>query len=211
MNRILKLFGWIIVGSLLIVCTKTRPPAIKWEKLEFKIDSNHLGSAYVDSSLGLNFYPPRGWEPVPAEMFAQLQQKLTTNLGEINAYRLVPIRIFFDPQHQCLSSLASFQPRLADTLKFENFLSQAHDLLKKTRTYQLQRVGYFQINQLQIGQFLIMDEKNINFKLIGITPQARIFQIDYILPQANYSKFVSALESSIGSLNSYVPVTQHPN
>ncbi|MCI0511863.1 hypothetical protein L0128_01455 [candidate division KSB1 bacterium] len=211
MKRILKLFGWIGIAGFFMVCTRTKSPAIKWEKLDFKIDATQLGVADVDTSLGFNFYPPHGWAPVSSEMFTQLQQKLTTDVGEIQAYRLVPTRIFFDPQHQCLSSLAAFQPRLADTLKFDNFLTQVHHLLKKTRGYQLQRVGYFQLNQLQIGQFLIMDEKNVNFKLIGITPQAGIFQIDYILPQTYYSKFIKALEASIGSLNSSVSTNLIPN
>jgi len=191
----------IVIFGFMASCTKEREAKIEFLPLQFNVDQNLLSAVYADSSLAFQFQPPQGWNKLGGNDLEQLKQRIHLSISDTSIFRISPEQFFYEPVNKCLCALSSFTT-FPEGMRFDSFIRDFQKAFEASLTTQSVKQGYFQLDEFLVYQLLIMDEKNVSFKLICQGKTAQPFEIDYIVPMTVYESLLKSVESSIGSLKS---------
>ncbi len=198
---IMKKKNYYVLSFLLIfvACSGSEDKQIEFKELEFNIDADLLSDVYIDSVHAFQFQPPKAWNRVEPHVLLKLRQKIDLSISDTSIYRISPVQVFYQPTFPCLCALSSFD--LGNTAgSFDAFIKGFRKVLETRLTDQTIKHGFFRRNDILVYQILIMDEKNVNFKLVCQGTAAKPFEIDYIVPMSVYESTVKVIESSMGSM-----------
>jgi hypothetical protein len=173
--------------------TKKQP----YKTLVFNVDKTQLEPVITDTVLKIKIAAPRNWKMIDNSMFAQVVNKLDSQLtGDI---KLVPRWIFLNEGSRAMcvvSKLDSVDIALNETL------------LKMLTTAYRERFPNAKVEQtifmkdtFRIHQLMVVAADFVLIKLICDAPETHVFEVDYHIPRDVYQIELKAIESSIGSIN----------
>lgn len=187
----------ILIGALswLISCNQPQTSSGLTE-MQFDVDTALLAkNPVIDSSLGISFYTPNNW--VKREIG-------TLSLPEetLQGQYLVPEHYYMHPSDSSTMLIATLS-----NLSNEKIAMMRVDFYKIFNSQGIWndvQHASFSFNGFEADQFIMHNDKLINFKLLLTTAktvqQDQKISIDYILPRSHYEKNIKSVESSIGSL-----------
>ena len=187
----------ILIGALswLIACNQPQTSSGLTE-MQFDVDSALLAdSLVVDSILGLSFYTPKHWVKSEIGILSLPEETL-------QGQHLVPEHYYMHPTDSSTMLVATLK-----NLSNEQIAMMRVDFYKIFNSQGIWndvQHASFSFNDLNADQFLMHNDKIINFKLLvsakSAAPNGKRFSIDYIIPRSHYEKNIKSVESSIGSL-----------
>ena len=164
-------------------------------KIEFNIDYSLLDSDVVNKENKFRFSPPREWKNISETQLKMATERLQEALKIVKNYSILPIYIFVDKESNSVLNVAEIiLPKdKSDINYYEKCISGGPDSsnIRKAR---------FEKDGIAIHQYMIQNDKNVNFKLFFLNRGKSIIQFDYIVPVKYYSSKIKQLESSIGSI-----------
>lgn len=165
----------------------------------FPVDPALLGPIYTDSDLRMRFQAPSQFMTADSTFLAQVRHDLQ-NAGQNDPYALVPSMVFAIPGTDARCFIQTF------------FNAPSADFDEKWREGYLanarERAGSneFETELVERGnlEILAVTVKGVGFlnrRFLFETPQGRIVQIDYLLPDPIAGSHDPAVDSSIGALS----------
>ncbi len=174
------------------------------ETMRFSVNDALLGDARRFDEFGISLRPPVGWNALPDEQVAAIAdavgaaQPTTTPSAQSSESPAKPLAVFLRPEDASVLLVSSME------LNEDSDAKAYADRLRER--FGAIREGRFQVNGLEITQFLLQPKGKVNFKLLVTAKNAPTghsdhrLQLDYVVPQAAWMSQVHAVESSIGSL-----------
>jgi hypothetical protein len=168
------------------------------QELEFLVDEALIDSCYSDSSVKIAFCPPKGWNPLPDSALKEVRTRMETTM-QLSNIQIRLIQFFIDSTNSNFCSLMQVSVVAASPTMVHLAQIYEESLPEKFPKAQINK-GRFQIEKIDVIQFLILTEEQVIFKLLFASPTKSICQLDYAIARAIYPKVVRGIESSIGSL-----------
>jgi len=190
-HRFYLFFLFILVWS----CSQSEKTS-NLPELTFEVKPELRGSPFLSPKLGIVFYPPKNWELIDQNLMNAFKQKVTYIPALVH---LIPEAVFLKRNNGSCAILSSLaKPRNLKEIAsiYQKSLSKKYPSLK---------TGIYRYRDFVIYQYLIVDAKQVVFKLLVYYPRGIIFQIDYITPLTTYKSEVKGIETSIGSLAKLTP------
>jgi len=179
---------------ILVFCSReNKNSSEEIAEMGFEVDSTKLELTSYNQDLGIQFNAPREWKPIHRSLFEEFSKQSSTIFLEGNDFNVSPIFIFLNQQNNSFLYISQFQ-NLEDSTGLKKYKDLIQGILSPTK------VGDFLKDNIIFTQYLIQDEKRINFKLLFFNSQNQLIQFDYIVPNDCYLSELKAIESSIGSI-----------
>ncbi|MBN1155501.1 hypothetical protein JXB12_11335 [candidate division KSB1 bacterium] len=193
----------LMVSALFIAnCSRSSKDDDRYETLSFEVQSDLLSETFIDSTLGIQFAPPRDWKRIDSTLMSQLNDRLTLSENDSSAYAVTVREMFLDSVHTSLCAISTYE-RIDSTISFDDFINEFVEVAHINHASTIKKEGRSVINQLKFYQIIVMDKKTVNLKFVGKHHAPYPFQIDYIVPVNVYPNVIRSIESSIGSITRY--------
>lgn len=179
-------------------CSETK--TTNTDDIFFAVDRTLLNPAYIDSTLGISFCPPKGWNPLQDSTLKAARSRLENSTTNDDSLSFQLIQFFTNLEKSAFCSLTEVGS--ADSSETLISIAETYKTSLKSKFPNLEiRQGSFTTRGLNVVQFLIQLEEKILFKLIALLPNKKIVQLDYAIARTIYPNFIKHIESSIGSIN----------
>lgn len=196
-SRVLQFLLYIIIISGFIGCDSPNAKKQLDETLVFNVDKTLLEPMLTDTVLKIKMASPKNWKMIDNSMFAQVVNKLDTQLtGDI---KLVPRWIFLNEGSRAMCVVSKL-----DGVD----IAPDEDLLKTLTTAYQNQFSNAKVEQavfikdvFRIHQLMVVAADFVLIKLICDAPETLVFEVDYHIPKNVYKTELRAIESSIGSIN----------
>jgi hypothetical protein len=165
----------------------------------FPVDPALLGPVYTDSDLRMRFQAPAQFMTADSTFLARARQDLQS-AGQNDPYALVPSMVFAIPGTDARCFLQTFfnAPDADFDEKWrEGYLANAR-ARAGSNEFETELV---ERGELEILAVAIKGVGFLNRRFLFETPQGRIVQIDYLLPDQLAGSHDPAIDSSIGALS----------
>jgi hypothetical protein len=164
--------------------------------MQFDVDTALLAeNPVVDSSLGISFYTPKHWVKSEIGNLALPEEIL-------QGQHLVPEHYYMHPIDSSTMLVATLKNLSNEQIAMMRV--DFHKIYNSQGIWNDVQHASFTFNNLNADQFLMHNDKIINFKLLVSAKNAPAneerFSIDYIIPRSHYEENIKSVESSIGSL-----------
>lgn len=193
-----KITLFLLAGlSVWLSACKHRDLSDKTDSMIFNVESTLLSELPVtDSSLKIAIYPPKNW--MPSESITHQFSK--TGLADRD---MIPAHFFINMIDSSSMIITEFSDLSDEDLAIMRI--DFNRIFNENNFWNEIHHAEFSYNQFKADQYLMFNDKVINFKLI-ITSEAPVFEnrkiaLDYYLPRNSYEKNIRSVESSIGSLS----------
>jgi len=187
----------ILIGALswLISCNQPQTSS-GLQEMQFEVDTALLAeNPVVDSSLGISFYTPKHWVKSEIGTLALPEEIL-------QGQHLVPEHYYMHPIDSSTMLVATLKNLSNEQIAMMRV--DFHKIFNSQGIWNDVQHASFTFNNLNADQFLMHNDKIINFKLLVSAKNAPAneerFSIDYIIPRSHYEENIKSVESSIGSL-----------
>jgi hypothetical protein len=180
--------------SFLLFCSKPdKTPSPEVAELTFEVDSTKLELPNQDQDLGIQFNAPKGWILTPKTLLEAFSNRDSSIFLEEADFKITPISICLNQETRCLLYISKIHG-IQDSASVDKY----KDLIQ--RIFSPTKVGDFLKDNIRFTQYLIQDERRVNFKLLFFNSKNQLIQFDYIVPKDVYLSELKAIESSIGSI-----------
>lgn len=195
----MKIIILLWVPIIFFSCSTEDKPIHRNNEIIFNVDSSKIDKAILLTDLGISIAPPKNWLPIDSYAVSKIIQKVKHRLNSDSKFpNLIILKFFVDTASGAvllIGNIASKNP--ADSII--NYYEKSLEKVKDSFTFQKAK---FSKGEIDLNQYLILEKDWVNFRFLGISPQAKVFQIDYVIPKSNYSpELAKAIESSLGSLS----------
>lgn len=173
---------------------------------EFEVDPVLLGNVYRDSTLMLQFAPPRGWPPLDPSLMDAARKILDENLPAVERFSIRPHRIFYSPEKKLFMLISQFPnwPVVMDP--YVAFAEYRESLQRRVQGVEMSDT-FYQRGDLDVYQIVLTNPVMVNFRLMFIQEGRTPVQVDYLFPRGLYEEMIKGIEASVGSFQPYQP---HP-
>ena len=198
MKNLYNRFGLIfliLLPCLAMGCQKKEDasgPKRKDTLLTFNVDGTLLALPYINEDLGIQLRPPKNWLAKDDTTFSKL-----IRIDTKSPYQISPRQIFINDSLKCcciISEVDSVNIKEGD-LVLKAIEAQFRSFDPNGQIFPTE----FYTEHFRVRQVLAIAKNFVFFRLLCDHPKTKIFQVDYILPQATYQQYVRTIESSIGT------------
>lgn len=190
----------IIVISILsfVGCDKPNVKDKSYETLVFNVDESKLEPVFIDTELKIRLASPKGWKKVEESILSQVVNAIDTS--PIEGLEIVPRSIFLqeDSKAVCIVSKVDWTGIIPDETLLQNLTVAYQNEFPKATV----KKATFMKDAFRIHQLMVITPEFILIKLICDSPKTLVFEVDYRVPIEVYKSELSAIESSIGSIDS---------
>ncbi|MBD3160877.1 MAG: hypothetical protein GF346_01850 [Candidatus Eisenbacteria bacterium] len=170
-------------------------------QMEFDVDPTLLGFTYKDTTLDLQFAPPRGWPPLDPDLMDQTRAALKEMVPEGTRFHGDPVRIFAE-QGRRLFMIVAIWRNWEMALNPLPGLGEYREQIRAAMPDVEIQEDTFLLGDIAVYQLLLRNPVLVNFRLILIREGMKPVQVDYLVPRALYPELVKGIEASIGSIRS---------
>jgi hypothetical protein len=171
--------------------------------MEFAVDPALLGPAVTDSALRFTFRPPAVLMPADSGLVHRMRDEAQRGRRPDDPLAAEPVFFFVAPSGGALCRVGRFlapPPGRLDPVWVEACRAELQrQIAPAAVASDLFRVGRTTI----VAQFHAKSESMILFRLLCLGPGPVPFMVDYVVPIADYANLSRAIESSIGSLETF--------
>jgi hypothetical protein len=197
---VVAMLGAVVVPGCREADDAAPPPPPGPVGMQFNVDEALLGEPRAFVDYGISLRPPAGWSEMPQEQIARLTAAVQPPASAEPIEPPRPLAAFLLPKDPSVLIVSSI-PWSADEADLAQFQEQLRAQFGEVRH------GQFKVNGLDVQQYLLQPQGQVNFKLLVAAESAaagdsvgRRLQLDYVVPQEAWPAQVRAVESSIGSL-----------
>lgn len=181
--------------SWLVACNQPQTSS-GLPEMQFDVDTALLAeNPVVDSSLGLSFHAPKHWVKSEIGILSLPEETL-------QGKHLVPEHYYMNPADSSTMLVATLKNMSDEQIAMMRV--DFYKIFNSQGIWNDVQHASFSFNDLNADQFLMHNDKIINFKLLVSAnddpANEERFSIDYIIPRAHYEENIKSVESSIGSL-----------
>ncbi|HET9746379.1 MAG TPA: hypothetical protein VFP97_11750 [Chitinophagaceae bacterium] len=188
MNRSVTLF--LCLFTILVCSCNTTPPRTITE-MEFNVDSSIVNKPVTDSSLGIRYSVPAGWQAIEAPDEA-LQRAKSGNVRISNMLQ--------DPSGHVVFSLTDVR-QVPDSV-FRNMDENFKTVLNPSGSWNDIQRDEFITAGYQVKQYVMAKQGQTFFKMLFGDRTRPSFQVDYsVIIDSAYTLNTKTLESIVGSLH----------
>lgn len=163
------------------------------ESMQFQVNPELLGTRQRDTLLQITYASPIGFMTSTNEQ--AIRQGAMSHADEGVEIRTV----YQDDASQGFMVISAITEE-----RWEQLSSQSEQEPFSSEVWTNMNSAAYSYKDFDVRQWLLQNQEWINFKLIFRTEKERFFQLDYLLPTAQYNEQVAkAVESSIGSFTSF--------
>ena len=184
-------------------CQQKRDVDTSPETVRFAVDRSLLGAIIVDTALGVEFSPPRGWEKVSAQSLKRAEGSALVRLPDTAKHSkgAVP-RLLYAWTHAESGSvvIVSAVPHF-DTQDSSSSLQEYLQLYRSEPDLEDIRASVFYDGTFKVHQLLVTRQASVLFKMIfsvGRTPSP--VEFDFTITRDAYPQLIKTIESVAGSL-----------
>jgi hypothetical protein len=171
--------------------------------MHFTIDPSLLGSSVTDSSLRFTIRPPVTLVPADSGMVHRLHDDVMRAARPDDPLAVAPVLLFAAPTGGALCRvgrlLAPPRGRLDPGWVDSCRAALQRQVSPSVVASDLYRVGRTTV----VAQFLTRNESMVLFRLVCQGAGPAPFLVDYLVPVGEYPGLARAIESSIGSLETF--------
>jgi hypothetical protein len=172
-------------------------------QMQFAVDPSLLGPVVTDSVLRFTFRPPAVLAPAESALVRRLREEARRAARPGDPAAVEPAYLFAVPSGGALCRVGRFlepPPGRLDPIWVEANRNELERQITPAKvTSDLYRVG----RRTVVAQFHAASESMVLFRLLCQGPGPVPFQIDYVVPIGDYPNLSRAIESSIGSLETF--------
>lgn len=180
---------------------KGRTPSVA--EMRFAVDPSLLGPAVTDSFLRLTFRPPAELTPADTELVRGLRDEAVRAARPGDPLAVEPVFLFAKPAGGACCRVGRFlapppgrlDPVWVDSCR-AGLQRQVAPAAVESDLYRIGRVTV-------VAQFLVRNESMVLFRLLCQGPGPAPIVIDYLVPVGDYPGLARAIESSIGSVETF--------
>ena len=178
-------------------CDKPNVKEDSYETLVFNVDESKLEPVLIDSELKIRLASPKGWKKVEESMVSQVVKAADTSPME--GLEIVPRMIFLnaDSKAVCIVSKVDWTGIVPDETLLQDLTIAYQNQFPKAKVKQ----AVFMKDAFRIHQLMVIASDFVLIKLICDSPETLVFEVDYRVPIEVYKSELSAIESSIGSID----------
>ena len=178
-------------------CDKPNAKEDSYETLVFNVDESKLEPVLIDIELKIGLASPKGWKKVEESMVSEVVKAIDTSPME--GLEIVPRRIFLneDSKAVCIVSKVDWTGIVPDKTLLQNLTIVYQNQFPKAKVKQ----AVFMKDAFRIHQLMVIASDFVLIKLICDSPETLVFEVDYRVPIEVYKSELSAIESSIGSID----------
>lgn len=195
----MKIIILFLVINIFFSCSTEDKPISRNNEIIFNIDSSQIDKAILLTDLGISISPPKNWLSIDSNAISKIIQRINHKFNvDSKVPNLIILKFFVDTISKAVLLIGNIDSKIsADSII--NDYGKSLERVKDSFTFQKAKFSKGQIN---LNQYLIQEENWVNFRFLGISPRAKVFQIDYVIPKSNYSpELAKAIESSLGTLS----------
>lgn len=163
----------------------------------FHVDNALLGDCQQDSSLYIEYTPPKGWIETDSQTLLALKEKMNVSEYKHSTYSLKTM--YTDSLRKHLFILGELI--LPDSLRQ---IELVHEIVDQAIHDKFQDIeigkGSFLVNGIKTIQYRMIWPERINYKLFMFPHKNCITQIDFAIAQPVSQGLTEQIESSIGSI-----------
>jgi|GEM_PF-5189300 len=164
----------------------------------FTVDPALIGKAYTDSTHGLLFHPPVGWEAVPDSILGIFNRRMQQRDPANPQYRFTTLGVFEKTGESRVCFLTKID-NVPPTTTLEEFIVEYLDGQKRKYGQEI-KSAKFTVNNIPAVQLMISSEHAIIFELLFKNNSGQFLQLDYAVSSKVYPEVIKHIESSIGTL-----------
>ena len=178
-------------------CDKPNVKENTYETLVFNVDESKLEPVLIDTELKIGLASPKGWKKVEESMVSEVVKAVDTSPME--GLEIVPRRIFLneDSKAVCVVSKIDWTGIVPDKTLLQNLTIAYQNQFPKAKVKQ----AVFMKDAFRVHQLMVIASDFVLIKLICDSPETLVFEVDYRVPIEVYKSELSAIESSIGSID----------
>jgi hypothetical protein len=202
LSRMISIWRYtsIFAALILIGCSEERASQ-QSEANGLTVDASLLGPSHADAELRLRFYPPVQFQTADSVFVARYGQDIR-NATRNDPYEVLPSMIFSIPESNARCFVSTFFN--SPQARFDEAWRAGYLEAARTRA----RTNEFESEMVKQGDreilaVTVQGAGLVNRRFLFETPQGRIVQIDYLLPDELAPALAAGVESSIGSLTFY--------
>ncbi|MCG9126907.1 hypothetical protein JT359_04830 [Candidatus Poribacteria bacterium] len=187
-----------VISSICFVgCDKPNLKDNTAEILVFNVDESKVESIFEDTELKIRFASPKGWKKVDESMVAQVVMAVDTS--PMDGLEIIPRSIFLneDSKAVCILSKIDWKGIVPDEKLLQSLTIAYQNQFPKANVKQ----GLFIKDAFRIHQLMVITSESVLIKLICDSSETLVFGVDYHVPIEVYKSELSAIESSIGSID----------
>jgi hypothetical protein len=174
------------------------------EEITFSVNPNLLGESFIEPEHGFSISAPLAWNSVSDSSLTAAKEAVAQS--ESPRPDAVPelLAVFRHPTHGAQLIVSRYGGTMSAVDRSSLMENQGKGLRMELQDSEISHAK-FSHNGYKIDQYRVIAQDIVIFKLFVQHPESGFYQLDYLLPLANYEAELRALESSIGSL-----AYQHP-
>ena len=186
-----RTFSLFLFINILVCNIESSESIYSYQNVSFKISYDLLNENPLKSSQGLSMYLPIGWLEVGSVDKTKLKEALRSKDN------IIPLELIDAYQSKDLS-FCIISKLVSKEKNYQFFPKDYIDLLENQFATDKINIANIVINNLNIRQYLITNEKHVIIKLF--ISSKNNYQIDYIIPVDVYKKELNKIESSMGTI-----------
>jgi len=195
----MKIFTFCI-SALLIITLASCSDNGKNEnprELVFNVDTALVTDPVQFDDLGISLCIPVNWNSLDSSTLDNVIKGLEKIREDSALYHLSPSAVYLNKKTSNLLSVGevAYEGK-NDSLSFKEYISEINTAYDTVNVV----VGKFIVNDINVTQLLIRNDKFILFKLLFLNKQTDMIEVDFALQKTFYNEAVKSVESSIGSL-----------
>jgi hypothetical protein len=171
--------------------------------MHFTIDPMLLGSSVTDSSLRFTIRPPVTLVPADSGMVHRLHDDAVRAAGSGDSLAVATVLLFATPAGGALCRVGRFLAPPRGRLD-PGWVDLCRAALQRQVSPALVASDLYRVGRTTVvAQFLARNESTVLFRLLCQGPGPVPFLVDYLVPVGDYPGLARAIESSIGSLETF--------
>jgi hypothetical protein len=190
----------LFAALILFGCSEERASQ-QSEGKRFPVDPSLLGPSHADAGLRLRFQPPVQFQTADSAFVARYGQDIRRATRN-DPYEVLPAMIFSIPETNARCFVSTFfnSPEARFDEAWRAGYLEAARARARTNEFESEMVDQ---GDLEILAVRVQGAGLVNRRFLFETPQGRLVQIDYLLPDELAPTLAAGVESSIGALSFY--------
>ncbi|MBM4161050.1 MAG: hypothetical protein FJ217_08120 [Ignavibacteria bacterium] len=206
--------GFLLFATALLIvwssCQQKRSGNTGPETVRFAVDPALLEARIVDTTLGFEFSPPKGWEKVSAQSLKQAEGAALVRLADTAQHTKSTVpRLLYAWTHAASGSIVmvSAVPHF-DTQDSSSSLQEYLQLHRSGPDLEDARASVFYDGTFKVHQLLVTRRGSVSFKMIfSVGRMPSPVQFDFIISRDAYPQLVKTIESVAGSFELHLTNT----
>jgi hypothetical protein len=199
---LLNVMVCLTIAIVLYSCSGKEPPQQESgpPTLRFRVDSTLVETSLRDTSLGILFAPPKGWQRLSERILRRAHSEALKKIGQEESVGWTRIAYgFLEPRTASVITITRLSE--FDTSDASQTIREYQNRALLSDSSATAQAAVFYHHGLKIHQLLTLTANQVNFAFVVSGRQLKHhIRIDFVFPRKEYARFARTVESVLGSV-----------